>query len=469
MNRIGVSRRQFLAGSALTATGILAAACAPQAPATSAPEPTQAAATAVPQPTAVPAAPGQVDVVLWIAWDSSCSDVLTKLAQTDEFKAIAPNTTVTVVPSKTMEALLTAIASGEGLDGCSNYPYSELYARGAALAVDDWLAKSTVIKKEDIFDASWRGATYKGKTWGVPAIEGFVRYGLCANVAMLEAEGLDPTKLPTTWEELFEHHKLLTKFDEAGNLKQLGCDPYDAMGGSFGYGDPWIIPNSWGFEYYDADNAKFNINNPEMVEAWEVFTPFYDHVGAEKMAGFRQSYGTWTDPAASFVVGTQAYQINGYWTPGSLTHIVPDTKFTYSWMPVPTKRKGKKVQVAGGHYVVITTTSKHPEEMYKFAEFCNTDKGAGMIYDGLGWLPASKSFLTKIDTSVYPGLDWYVKSAQEYDELREIPVNPVEGICADTWNKLREQVYFHQITAAEGVAQMQQEVEKALADMLAGG
>lgn len=464
-----VSRRELLRYSAMATAAVIAIGCAPTG--TKPAEPTQAAggaATSLPETTAVPAKQ-PVELTFWIAWGANAAEVLAGLGEADEFKEQNPNVTVTVVPSKDMQSLLTAIASGEGPDGASNLPYSELYARGAVLPVTDWVNESTVVKKDDIFEAAWRGATYKGQIWGVPAIEGFVRYGLCYNVEMFEQADLDPSKPPTTWSELFDMHKKLTMFDEAGNVKQIGFDPYDAMGGSFGYGDPWIIPYSWGFKYYDPDNARFNIDNPDMVDAWKVLTGFYDHIGAEKMAGFRQSYGTWTDPTASFIVGTQAIQINGYWTPGELFHVKPDLKVAYSWMPVPDKRRGKRVQVAGGHYIVIPAVAKHPEEMYRYAEFCNTDTGAGMIYDGLGWLASSKSFLQKVDVSKYPGLDWFVKSAMENDEFGEIPVNPVEGFCADTWNQLREKVYFHQMTAEEGVAQMQADCEKALADMLKSG
>ncbi len=461
-----LNRREFLRFSALAAATAVIAGCAPQAK----PAETPTEVPAAEEPTAAPvsAGTGSTEILFWIGWGGDAAKVLASLGDTEEFKSLVPDTRVTVVPSKDMVAMLTAIASGSGPDGGSNLTYCELYARDAVLPIDEYLAKSSIIKKEDIFEAAWNGATYKGKIWGVPAIEGFVRYGLCANVAMLEKEGLDPAKPPTTWEELFDAHKKLTKFDDAGNLKQLGFDPYDAMGGSFGYGDPWVIGYSWGFKYFDDQNMKFNIDNPDMVEAWKVFTDFYDVVGAEKMAGFRQSYGTWTDPTGSFVVGTQAYQVNGYWTPGELTHSVPDKKFAYSWLPVPAKRAPKKVQVAGGHYVIIPKIAKHPEQMYKYGEFCNTEKGAKTIYDGLGWLSSSKIFLDKVDTSVYPGLDFFVKSAKECDEFGQMPVNPVEGFCSDQWTQLREQVYFHKMAPAEGVTKMQAECEKALADMLKG-
>ncbi len=167
-------------------------------------------------------------------------------------------------------------------------------------------------------------------------------------------------------------------------------------------------------------------------------------------------------------IGKQAMQLDGYWTPGAMFESVPDTKFAYSWMPVPEKRRGKRVQVAGGHYIVIPTGAKHPEAMYKFGEVLNDEKICQVIYDQKGWLGARKSFLQKVDVSKYPGLDWFVKSAFDNDEFGEIPINPVEGVTYDTWMNLREQVFYGKMTAEEGVAKMQSDLEKALADVLKG-
>ncbi len=470
MQANSLSRREFLHLSAFTAAAATLAACAP-ATGTKPAGPTQAPAevTQAPESTAAPAPAGSKEVIFWHAWGSQVTEVLDKVAASDEFKSANPDLKVTTVPSKDLPALLTAIAGGEGCDGIANTPYFELYARGVCYPVTDWVANSSVIKKEDILSANWETAHYKGEMLGVPAIECFVRYGLACNVQLFEEAGLDVTKPPTTWDELYDIHEKLTKFDDAGNLKQLGFDPYDAICGSLGWGDPWIIPYSWGFSYYDAASQTFNINNPDMIDAWKTFTKFYDYVGAEKMAGFRESYGGWTAPNGSFTLGTQAIQINGYWTPGELYHLVPDRKFSYSWMPVPEKRRGKRVQVNGVGEIVVLKIAKQPEGMFKYAEFCNTDTGAGIIYDGLGWFPARRSFIEKVDTSKYPGLDWYVKSALDNDELGVIPPNPIEGQTAEFWNTLRAQVYFHKVTAEEGVAQMQAECEKALADMLKSG
>lgn len=44
--------------------------------------------------------------------------------------------------------------------------YPELYARDALVPVTEWINGSTVIDQEDLFEANWTGAEYKGELWG---------------------------------------------------------------------------------------------------------------------------------------------------------------------------------------------------------------------------------------------------------------------------------------------------------------
>lgn len=86
-----------------------------------------------------------------------------------------------------------------------------------------------MLKADDILDGVWNSAFYKGGMIGVPGIECFFNWwGLNVNTNT-EAEGLDATTLPKTWDEAMEWHKAMTKKDDAGNLLQFGLDPYDAI------------------------------------------------------------------------------------------------------------------------------------------------------------------------------------------------------------------------------------------------
>ncbi|HJZ49923.1 MAG TPA: substrate-binding domain-containing protein [Roseiflexaceae bacterium] len=485
-----MSRRQFLALTATTGIGALLAACggtstppggaAPTASGGAAAPPTAApAGGAAAPPTAAPAggaaaptseAPPAVSteenvIDWWNGWGGQGGKALDEVAKA--FNAENHGFTVvrTTVPSVT-EKLLTAIAGGVPPDvETGNVAYAELYSRDAFQPLDDLIDSSKTFKRTDILDTSWNYSKWGGKTFGVPSVESFLRYALIVNVDLVKKAGLDPTKLPETWDEAFEWHKKMTEFDSAGNVKVVGLDPLDAMGGSWGGGDPSFWPIDYGFDYWDANSKTYNLDNPQFIAGLKVIKQFYDHIGAEKMTAFRKTSGTWTsDPTASFPAGVQGMIINGYWTPGELAKTAPDKNFAYGWVPVPAERKGKKIQATGGHNSGIPKGAKKADKAWQFIEFLTTDKAIDIIFNGVGWLGASKSYLDKVDTSKYKGLDWYVKSLKEANDVRGMDVDPIEGFTGTEWTTDREKMTFGQLTPEATAKQMQEALTKELKD-----
>jgi len=467
MNTKTLTRRSFLRFSATTSAAMALAACA-QAPA---PAPAPAAATEAPKPaeqaTAAPAEAKPVTLQYWFSWGSSFDEALKAAIATDEFKQMLPGVTVETVPSSGQEKFLAAVAAGTPPDGVSNVSYPELIARGVALAVTDWINTSTVIKKDDIFQSTWDSATADGQIYGVPGIEGFLRWGFCYNEDLVTQGGLDPAKPPVTWDEAFEFHKALSKFDAAGNVTQVGFDPLDAMGSSIGAGDPFFLPVSMGFEYYDVNGKKYNLDNPQFVDGLTTIKKFYDLLGAEKMRSFRQSYGTWTGAGTGICVATQVAQMNGYWTPGELAACAPDKKYAYGWPMVPASRKDKKIQCTGGHYVLIPKLAKQAETMFHFGEFLNTDTACDTIFNAIGWLPSRKSYMAKANISKFRGLDWFVRSATETNEMHAVVNDPLTGVTYNRFVEATDAVIYGSKTPEQAAKDMQDQMSKELEAFLA--
>lgn len=460
-----LSRRDFLCLSAATVAATVLVSCRPAA--TPVAPPPEEKVEEKPPEEKPPKPAEEVTLHYWFAWGESFADAVRSAADSDEWKQGYPGIKVEPLPGAGDEKLLASIAAGEPPDGASNISYPEFFARGAATPVSEWVNASKVIDKEDVFKETLDGAIYKGEMYGVPAAEGFLRYGLCFNVDLVKEAGLDPDSPPQTWDEAFQWHQTLTKFDAAGNVTLVGFDPLDAMGGSIGYGDPFMWPICWGFDYYDEAKEEFNLDNADMVEGFATIKKFYDFVGAEKMAAFRESYGTWTGPNAGFIVGTQAVQINGYWTPGEAAHLAPDKNYGYSWIPVPARRKGTKVQSTGGHYIVIPKGAKHPEQMFHFAQFLlMSDVANDAIFNALGWLPPRKSYMKKADIGKYPGLDWFVRSAEEADEMGAVEMNPITSVTADKWGDATDGVIYGEMTPQEAAKFMQEELTEELRKLL---
>ena len=351
------------------------------------------------------------------------------------------------------DALTTRVAAGEPPDGASNVDYVQYMSRGNLLDIESWVNGSEYIDPDDHIESVWGNASYKGVMYGVPANENWIWYGLNYNKVLIEEAGLDPDNPPVTWNEALAWHQELTQFDDAGNMMQLGLDPYDAIANE---PDFWGL--SYGFQWFNENTGEFNLDNEMMVEAIETGAEFYEIAGPDNMVAMRQveGQGTW---GGSYNAEVQSMIIEGYWHPGETMTSKPEVgeNNMTSWAPVPESRKGTKIQGAGGHYVVFFNESQHPEEMFKIAEFLNTDGACQAIWDTTGWLPSRQSFIETVDPDKYPGLSFYLVDVEETtDWLRGGRRCPIHWFVTSAFGELREAVYRGNMTAEEAAAELQQ-------------
>ena len=212
-NQTWFSRRNFIKVTALSSAGAVLAACAkkttevPAGEVTSAPPPSES----------------KEPLIFYSGWpDTTYGTAWNALSETEEFKQLVGNVPVEVKFGVGEEALLTAVAGGTPPDGCANFNYMDYMARDVVIPIDDYIAASTVVKKEDFLEAVWEIGNYKGKQYGIPANECFVQLGFCWNARLVAEAGLDPDVPPETYDDLYIWHEKITKFDEAGNVKVIG-------------------------------------------------------------------------------------------------------------------------------------------------------------------------------------------------------------------------------------------------------
>lgn len=454
-HRDGLTRRDFLRGAAFAAAGSLLAACVPAG------APGAPAGEAAGGEAAAPAAAGAT-IQYWFGWGGTYgSQTWDALRGTEELQAILGDNILETKPSTNAEALLTAVAAGTPPDGASNTQYLDYMARDVLIPIDDWVANSEIVKKEQYLEGSWGDGFYQGVMYGVPANEGFLRYGLNYNAALVEEAGLDPDAPPVTWEEAFAWHEALTKFDSAGNLQQIGLDPYDAMGGTIGIQDGFYPPVSWNWKWFDAETGTFDLDNDMMVQAFEIMGEFYKLAGPDNMAGMRQveGQGSW---GPSFNAQVQAMIIEGYWHPGETMIEKPEVgeHNRATWAPVPSGRSDAKVQGYGGHYVIFFKDAANTEPMFKVSEFLNTNQACDIIFNNVGWLPGLIPYLETVDPSAYPGLEFYFNSVDEATEWSSPARCPITAFVATQYGQLREAQYRDEMTAAEAATEFQRRVEE---------
>ena len=453
-----LSRREFLRLSALTAAGAALAGCGPK-PTTV--QPTEKPAEQV-QPTTAPPAEEGVVLQYWAAWGNyvPCWDQIMALP---EAKELLGNNTVELKTGFDAATLLTAVSGGEPPDAVSHPSgqYLDYAARGVMLPLESLVAASTIIKQADFLEGSWDNGFWKGTQCWVPANEGFLRYGLDYNARLVEEAGLNPDNPPLTWEECLQWHETLTKFDAAGNLQQIGFDPYDAMGGSLQFDNGFYAALSWGWDWFNEEAGTFDLNNDKMAESMDVMGEFYRIAGPDNMAGMRQveGQGTW---GGSFNTEVQAMLIEGYWHPGETQIQKPEVaKYNRAtWAPVPESRAGHKVQGYGGHYIGLFKEAPNAEPAFKIAELVNTKGACDIIFNLVGWLPALKPYLATVDPTTYPGLEFYIKSIDEATDWHTPARCPVTGYVQTQYVELREKVYRDEMTGAEAAEEFQKRAEE---------
>jgi multiple sugar transport system substrate-binding protein len=286
--------------------------------------------------------------------------------------------------------------------------------------------------------------------------------GLIWNKDLFSAAGLDPEKPPKTFDELQEFSRKITKFDAAGNLDVLSYDPMDTTGG---WVENWA--NQMGVEWHDLKTNKIKFTHDELIWAMDHIAAYYKEVGPTKFGAFRKDFGTWGTllPAGSFAKRKQAMLVDGYWAAGGMTKIMPDANTGVTW--VPTRPNGRKIQRLGQHYAPIAKDSKARDETWKFIEFVASEPGLQTLFDVGGVLVFNKPFLKKVNTEQYKakGLDWFIQSVGEAEQVRSKIYSPVKGEAETRWAKAVEEVYFGRKTAKEASAEVEQQVQQALDDL----
>src|SRR5512142_53960 len=123
------------------------------------------------------------------------------------------------------EEIAAAVAGGAPPDMvimCDNGAVAGFAHDQVIMPLDDLLTKIGA-DMSDIIPASLKWSQYQGKQYGLPF--GQDTWGLYYNTDMFTAAGLDPTKPPTTPDELWNDAAKLTKMTADGKLAVAGFLP----------------------------------------------------------------------------------------------------------------------------------------------------------------------------------------------------------------------------------------------------
>lgn len=435
-------------------------------------EPTKASAPATAAPTIAPtdvpaAAEPEISGKLVIMFSvEELSDEALK-----EFTDMYPNLTVERVP--TDETRLRAmIAAGEPPDvfqlGGSQMP--AYLSQGVLLKLDDYFAKSDVLKIDDLAPANsffmWDGEKLgEGSVYGM-AKDWSPDYSLWINPVAFEEAGIavpDPSQ-PITYAQMYEWAQKLTK-KNGDQIERIGMT-YES------YNLEAVVQFRCaedGVNIYSDDFTQITIkDNPCAVEALK----YYYDASKEGItwSPLNPSPNGWN--GKDFQLGLVGITSNGYWYSGLLRGDSTAAMYDKAIMlPAPTWGKLRYSPAFGPSGVVIAAQAQNPDAAWAFFEWFNAGTPA-IDRAKSGWgVPSLKSFMQYMPQETAFDKQTYAVVQDEMANAAYIrPINPyfASGPALDASFKTNlEMALRDEITFDQMIENIDQEMNQALQDGLA--
>ena len=279
------------------------------------------------------------------------------------------------------QRLICAIAGGDPPDVVwfDRFAVSEWASRGAFMSLQEFVERDLrerpdcpyTLDPDKFFEPCWQETLYEGELFGIASDTD--NRALYYNRDLLEryedeliAAGCtdpdDPTRVgpPRTWEQLREATRIMTEFDDAGRLRQVGFIP--------NYGNSWLYIYGWlnGGQFMSDDGRTCTLTDPPIVDALAYVTELYDIVGgAEAAEAFQTSVAAGDlDP---FVAGRIAMKIDGDY----FLHAIADQRrsMRFGVAPAPAPEGMPQFGWSGGFAYVIPTGTRHPEEAWLLIKY----------------------------------------------------------------------------------------------------
>lgn len=374
--------RSFRVLATLAAGAVLVASCS----SASTPAPTTAPSTGAASPTTAPVQP--VSLVLRYCWSGE-GEVKAMESIIQAWNSANPDIQVRGISgSIKAEQIAAAVAGGAPPDmviTCNNEPLPGFAHDGVILPLDDLLTQIGA-KTDDIIPASLDWVKYQGKLYGLPFLQD--TWGLLWNTDAFSEAGLDPTKPPTTPDELWTMAAKLTKYNADGSLARAGFIP-DYPGKNL-----TELSDLFGCKYYDDAAKKITVNSQACVDWFKWYKKWYDTYNKKgELTNLIASKGS--EDEDLFYTGKVAMGLFGEWVPGAAyaPNFAPNLK--YESAPFPAL--DPSVLGAGfvnGNAFFVPKGSKDPAAAVKFGMYLMTDDPSRTMAIQNASVPQLKSLVT---------------------------------------------------------------------------
>jgi multiple sugar transport system substrate-binding protein len=381
-----------------------AATAAPATPAASVPVATTVPATPAPAtepPTGAPVS----NLILRYCWGGE-GEVSAMESIIKDFNASQSAIQVRGISgSIKTEEIAAAVAGGSPPDAvimCNNEAIPGFAHDGVILPMDDLITQIGA-DTSNIIPASLAWVTYQGKLYGLPFLQD--TWGFAWNTDEFTAAGLDPTKPPTTLQQLWDDAKKLTLYNNDGSIKQAGFIP-DYPGKNL-----TEFSQLFGCNYYDEANKKITVDSPACVAWFDWYKKYYteyDKKGA--LTNLIASKGS--EDEDLFYTGKVAMGLFGEWLPGSAyaPNFAPNLK--YETAPFPSDVAGEYgAGFVNGNAFFIPKGSKDPAAAATFGMYLMTDAPSRKMAIQNASVPQLKSLTTDPTLTAVPHFSTFLDIA----------------------------------------------------------
>lgn len=280
------------------------------------------------------------------------------------------NITVEVAGAKSVDVILTTIATGSTPDIFMNYwnnapAWSD---KGALYDLTDFVNNDADWNKADFVDATWGLCTYNDHIYSIP-------YSMSTTFMvyrpdLLAEAGWD--HFPANTEELLQCAMDCTKLDDAGNIVQMGLVP------DYYWLDTILWPAAFGGTWMDGDTPDFT--NKQQLEAYKFQSAILNKYGYDNVRRFVDSFGTPGTPEDALFKGKVAMR----WLPDSaladMEEYGKDVEWAMAPMPYPEGVQGGQMLTCG--VWEMNAHTENPEATWKVMASLTGEENMKFLAEG---------------------------------------------------------------------------------------
>lgn len=446
-HRPRISRRDFLMRAAgLAGTALVVAACGAQAPSTAQPTASSGSAPTEPAAPTAPASAEKITIRLAsVGWGGSLAEPFKSIIS--DFNASQNRI---VVPEyedvEDYAKVMTQAASNAAADVFlfENKFMPGFAARGFFLPLEEYTAKSSVVKPDEFFETDWKSGFYRDRQYLVPFDNS--PSVLYYNLDLFDKAGVAyPPAKPGEWkwEDFLAASQKLTTGE--GATKTFG---WMSAGVRFLY--LWIWNNGGSF-LNDSLNQCI-VDSPEAIEAvqWAA-----DLITKHNVAPLPEQIPQDMGREAMFQSGRVAITESG---PFFTVALKQQTEVKWNVAPHPAGKGGMWVRNPLDAWG-IWLGSRHPEAAWEFVEFLSTDESVTKLTSA-GFSPSKKkllysdAFLKQEPQSV----NWPLFVDLLETHTRQMPDTPIYQQQETAFQQAWDAILAGETTAKEAMPKLAQEV-----------